>query len=406
MNRLRNRALLITLLLITSILSLAAKDSGECFVILIEQSDAVEQTYQFYDTFSSNIVKELWNNNRHLSAVKHTKAGYLVISEAKRAGSKQGYIYSDFKDVQKTCEADAKNGEFVTSISFGNLEGTRWYWWALSNIMPHTTKQVVEMVSVKSLNKWAEKQAALGLKITQCARKFGECAVVAQDGTDIDKQLACSYDNVDAAMTDVQQKWKEGWRVGIIDVSTTNKYLIIYNTYTKPREGEQYLAYCDSREGAIDFIKKRTNKSYHITQVGGSYYEGPKDENGNKQSFTEIIGGLLTKTAQLYTDIKGGQNSSEVAVGDDGNEGTFTGSNRTQQDYQKEYDHWVDRAKRVSLKWFKHGKIDSQNYKQGVITAGDRQQLLNYQKLMRGVVTAAQKRGFTIKRNKMETFVP
>lgn len=400
------RIIFTTLLLITCTLSIIAKDAGECFVILIEQSNAVGQTYQFYDTFSSSIVKDLWAKNRNLYAVKHTKAGYIVISEQKRAGSKQGYNYSYFKDIQKTCEADAQNGEYVTSISFGNLEGTRWYWWALTNKKPGTTKQVIDMVSAKSLNKWAEKQAAQGLKITQCARKFGECAVVAQDGTDIDKQLACSYDNVDAAMADVQQKWKEGWRVGIIDVSTTNKYLIIYNTYTRPRKGQQYLAYCDSREGAINFIKKRTNKNYHITQIGGSYYEGPKDENGHKQSFTEIIGGLLTKTTQLYTDIKGGKNGYNDAANADSDESTSTATLRTQQDYQKEYDRWAQKARHVSLKWFKHGKIDSQNYKQGQITASDRQQLLNYQKLMRGVVKAAQKRGFTIKRDKMETFVP
>lgn len=393
------------LLLITSTLSIHAKDSGECFVILIEQSNTAGQAYQFYDTFSSKIVKDLWAKNRNLTTIKHTKAGYFVLSEAKQAGSKQGYNYSYFKDLQKTCEEDAKNGEYITSISFGNLEGTRWYWWALTNKKPHTTKQVFEMVSTKSLNKWAEKQAAQGLKITQCARKFGDCAVVAQDGTDIDKQIACSYDNADEAMADVQQKWKEGWRIGLIDVSTTNKYLIIYNTYTKPRIGQQYLAYCDSREGAIDFIKKRTNKNYHITQIGGSYYEGPSDENGNKLSFTEIIGGLLTKTTQLYADIKADKNGY-TSTGDDDEGGTPTASLRTQQDYQKEYDRWAQKARHVTLKWFKHSKIDSQNYKQGQITASDRKQLLNYQKLMRGVVTAANKRGFTIKRDKMETFVP
>lgn len=394
------------LLFITSVISIAAKGQGECFVIFIEQSDAVNQTYRFYDAFSLSEVKDIWAKNHTLYAVKHTNSGYFVISEQERAGSQQSYYYSYFKDIHNRCDADAKNGEYVTSLSFGNCEGTRWYWWALTDKKPGTTKQVIDMVSAKSLNKWAQKQAAQGLKITQCVRKFGDCAVVAQDGTDIDKQMACIYDNADAALADVQQKWKEGWRVGIIDVSTMNKYLIIYNTYTRPRKGQQYLAYCNSREGAIDFIKKRTNKNYHITQIGGSYFEGPTDENGNKQSFAEIMGGLLTKTAQFYTDIKGGKNNYDTASNSNSDESTSMSSLRTQQDYQKEYDRWAQKVEHVFWQWYKHGKVDSQNHKQGVITAGDRRQLRNYQKLMRGVVTAAKERGFTIKRNKLETFVP
>lgn len=395
------------LFLVASVQAISAKDSGECFVILIEQTNAPEQSYQFYDDFTLQNVKDIWAKKRDMSSVKYTKAGWLAVSQKECKGSKQRSFYNYFKGLKKTCEENAKNGIFVTSLSLCNLVGSRWYWWAFANIKPGTKTQVIEMVSSKNLNKWAEKQAAKGLKITQCVRKFGDCAVVAQDGTDIDKQMICFYDKADAALDDIKQKWNAGWRVGNIDVSAANKYLVVYNTYTKPHKGQQYIAYCDSRQSAANFIKKRTNKYYHISQIGGSFYEGAKDDNGNEMSFMEILGGLVTKSAQLYSDIKGNNNSYDNTSGGYSEEsGASTSSLRTQQDYQKEYDRWAEKAKHVAMQWYKHGKIDNQNHKQGQITAGDRKQLRNYQKIMKNVVNAAAQRGFNIRRADIENFNP
>lgn len=398
--------LFILILLTTSTQPLSARDSGESFVVLIEQCDAPGQTYQFYDGFTIQNVKDIWAKKCDIQSVSNTKAGWLAICQNECDGSQQRSFYNYFKEVKRSCDEYAKKGLFVTSLSLANLVGSRWYWWAFANIKPGTTRQVIETVSKKDINKWAEKQAAQGLKITQCVRKFGDCAVVAQDGTDIDKQTVCFYDNGNEALEDIQQKWKDGWRVGNIDVSMMNKYLIIYNTYTHVREGQQYIAYCDSRQSAEDFIKKRTNKYYHIKQIGGSYYEGLKDENGNKMSFMEILGGLVTNASQLYSDIVTDKNANATSDGNGDEGGSSTTSKRTQQDYQKEYDHWAEKAKHVALQWYKHGKVDSQNYKQGQITAGDRKQLRNYQKIMRNVVDAASKRGFKITRADIENFNP
>lgn len=401
------RLIILSLLFALSHLAAPASEQGECFVILIEKADIPKQWYEFLDTrLSGDYFKKEWGAGKYIMAAKNTRTGWFTVLRQPIGDENQSYVYNSFKEVKKTCEANIKKGLYVSGLSLGEV-GTRWLWWGVFNTKPGVTRQVVDMVGCKQLPKWMEQQAEQGLKLTTCSRKFGDCAVVAQDGTDIDKQQICFYENANNALADIQVKWKEGWRVGVIDVSMTNKYLIVYNTYTKPREGEQYVAYCDSRESAEAFIHKRCNNGYRITQVGGAYYPGAVDENGNKVSFVEIFGGLLTTSAQLYTDIKGGNkggNGTNATSGSD--EDANTGSCRTQQDYQNEYDKWAAKAEHAAMKWYKNGKIDSQNSKQGQITAGERKILQGYQKLMRNVADGASKKGFSIKRSDIEDFNP
>ena len=58
------------------------------------------------------------------------------------------------------------------------------------------------------------------------------------------------------------------------------------------------------------------------------------------------------------------------------------------------------------MKWYKNGKVDSQNSKQGQITAGERKILRGYQEIMRNVADGASKKGFSIKRSDIENFNP
>ena len=399
----KKKFLLLLLSILTS-LSLNAKESGECFVILIEKANARGQLYNFLDSrLSGNDIKSMWDSGKHLLAAKNTRAGWFTVCQNKEDGVSQSYIYDSFKEVKKEAETQVNEHRYVSSLSIGEVN-TRWLWWGFFNSMPTVSKQTIDMVGCKELPKWMEKQAQQGMKVTVCCRKFGECAVVAHDGTDIDKQQICFYKNAEEALEDIQVKWKEGWRVGIIDVSMMNKYLIVYNTYLKPREGEQYIAYCDSRESARDFISKRTGNGYYITQVGGAYHPGATDENGNKLSFVEIIGGLLTTSAQLYTDIKGNKNNNAGSNSHEENDNTS--SCRTQEDYQQEYDKWADKAQKTAMKWYKNGKVDSQNSKQGQIKAGERKILGGYQEIMRNVADGASKKGFSIKRSDIENFNP
>lgn len=400
----KKKGLFILLFCLLSSITMSGKDSGECFVILIEKVTTSGQRYHFYDNqFTGADVKSTWANGRHMLALKNTKAGWLAVSQAKKKGISQSYVYDIFKNIKKESEAYTKENSYVSSLAIGDVN-TRWMWWAFYNTSTDIKRQVIEMVSCKDMEKWMEKQGQQGLKVTSCVRKFGECAVVAQDGNDIDKQQICFYKNAQEALDDVQRKWKEGWRVGIIDVSMMNKYLIIYNTYKKPRNGQQYIAYCDSKESAVKFINKRTGNGYAITQVGGSYYAGPKDENGNRLSFTEIISGLITTSANLYTSIKTDKNGS--AGSSQNGESDNTASCRTQDDYQKEYDKWASKVQKSANKWYKNGKIDSQNYKQGQITANERKIMRGYQKLMRNVADAAAKKGYSLKRSELENFNP
>ncbi len=400
----KKKGLFILLFTLLSSITMTGKDSGECFVILIEKAAASGQIYQFYENqFTGADVKNAWANGRHMLALKNTKAGWLAISQAKKSGVSQSYVYDSFKNIKKQCEEYAKENNYVSSLAIGDVS-TRWLWWAFYNSSTDITRQVVDMVSCKDMEKWMEEQGQQGLKVTSCVRKFGECAVVAQDGNDIDRQKICFYKNAEEALDDVQHKWEEGWRVGIIDVSMMNKYLIIYNTYKNPRDGKQYIAYCDSRESAANFMKTRTGNGYHITQVGGSYYAGPKDENGNRLSFTEIISGLITTAASLYTSNQPDQNASVGNSSDD--ESDATSSCRTQEDYQREYDKWAKKVDKSAMKWYKNAKIDSQNSKQGQITAGERKIIRGYQKLMRNVANAAAKKGFSLERSKLEDFNP
>lgn len=397
---------LLLLFFALSHLAAPAREQGECFVILIEKADISKQWYDFLDTrLSGDYFKKQWGLGRYIQVAKNTRAGLFAILRKPVGDENQSYVYNSFKEVKKKCEANAKEGLYVSGLSLGEVE-TRWLWWGIFNTKPGVTRQVVDMVGCKQLPKWMEQQAQQGLKLTVCTRKFGDCAVVAQDGTDIDKQQICYYENADEAMADIQVKWKDGWRVGLIDVSMMNKYLIVYNTYTQPREGEQYIAYCDSRESAEAFIRKRSGNGYFITQVGGSYYPGAVDENGNKLSFVEIIGGLLTTSAQLYSDIKGGNKTGGETSASGSDENDNTNACRTQQDYQNEYDKWAGKAEKAAMKWYKNGKIDSQNSKQGQITAGERKILRGYQKIMRNVADGASKKGFTIKRSDIENFTP
>lgn len=400
----KKKGLFILLFTLLSTITMRGNDSGECFVILIEKAAASGQRYHFYDNqFTGADVKSTWANGRHMLALKNTKVGWLAISQAKKSGVSQSYVYDSFKNIKKECEENAKEKQYVSSLAIGDVS-TRWFWWAFFNSSTDITRQVVEMVSCKDMEKWMEKQGQQGLKVTSCVRKFGDCAVVAQDGNDIDQQKICFYKNAEEALDDIQHKWKEGWRVGIIDVSMMNKYLIIYNTYKNPRDGEQYVAYCDSRESAEKFMQTRTGNGYHITQVGGSYYAGPKDENGNRLSFTEILSGLITTVGNLYTSNQPNNNASVGNSSDD--ESDDTSSCRTQEDYQKEYDKWANKVEKSSMKWYKNKYVDSQNFKQGQITAGERKIIRGYQKLMRNVAAAASKKGFTLKRSEMEDFNP
>lgn len=383
---------------------LNAKENGECFVILIEKANASGQVYNFLDSrLTGDDIKSMWGKGKHLLAAKNTRAGWLTVYQDKKDGVLQSFIYDSFKEVKKEADMEVNEHRYVSSLAIGEAT-TRWLWWGFFNSMPNVKKQTIEMVSCKDLPKWMEKQAQQGMKVTVCCRKFGECAVVAHDGTDIDKQQICFYKNAEEALQDIQAKWKDGWRVGLIDVSMMNKYLIVYNTYLTPREGEQYIAYCDSKESAKDFISKRTGNGYYITQIGGSYNPGATDENGNKLSFVEIIGGMLTTGAQLYSNIKG-NNKNDVG-NTNHEENDNTSSCRTQEDYQQEYDKWAAKAEKTAMKWYKNGKVDSQNSKQGQITAGERKILRGYQKIMRNVAESASKKGFSIRRSEMENFNP
>ena len=150
------------------------------------------------------------------------------------------------------------------------------------------------------------------------------------------------------------------------------------------------------------------HNGYFITHVGGAFYPGATDENGNPMSFMQIMSGLVSTTANLVGTINGGKDGGGATVGggSDG-ETANTASCRTQEDYQREYDKWAEKARHAALSHYKSSKIDNQTgHKSGEITAGNRKILRGYQKLMRGVADAASKAGFTLKRADIESFVP
>ena len=271
------KLLSIALFALASLTSLA-RPHGEAFAILIEKANITRQCFQFYDQWSTQDVEDIWNQGRNAKSVNYTRAGWLAISQKESADQK--YKYSSFKEIKKVADNEAKNGIFLHSLTLAEV-GTRWYWIGLSENRPNISRQVVEMVKTSKLNQWMAEKAQQGLKVINCARKITECAVVAHDGTDIDRQEACLYETAQEALNDVKRHWEAGWRVGLIDVSPMNKYTIVYNTYTTPREGEQYLAFCDSRESAKNFINEHAHNGYFITHVGGAFYPGATDENGN-----------------------------------------------------------------------------------------------------------------------------
>ena len=271
------KLLSITLFALASLTSLA-RPHGEAFAILIEKANITGQCFHFYDQWSTQDVEDIWNQGRNAKSVNYTRAGWLAISQKESADQK--YKYNSFKEIKKAADNEAKNGIFLHSLTLAEV-GTRWYWIGLSENRPNISRQVVEMVKVSKLNQWMAEKAQQGLKVINCARKITECAVVAHDGTDIDRQEACLYETAQEALDDVKRHWEAGWRVGLVDVSPMNKYTIVYNTYTTPREGEQYLAFCDSRESAKNFINEHAHNGYFITHVGGAFYPGATDENGN-----------------------------------------------------------------------------------------------------------------------------
>lgn len=398
------KLLSITLFALASLTSLA-RPHGEAFAILIEKANITGQCFHFYDQWSTQDVEDIWNQGRNAKSVNYTRAGWLAISQKESADQK--YKYNSFKEIKKAADNEAKNGIFLHSLTLAEV-GTRWYWIGLSENRPNISRQVVEMVKTSKLNQWMAEKAQQGLKVINCARKITECAVVAHDRTDIDRQEACLYETAQEALNDVKRHWEAGWRVGLVDVSPMNKYTIVYNTYTTPREGEQYLAFCDSRESAKNFINEHAHNGYFITHVGGAFYPGATDENGNPMSFMQIMSGLVSTTANLVGSINGGKDGGGASDGggSDG-ETANTASCRTQEDYQREYDKWAEKARHAALSHYKSSKIDNQTgHKSGEITAGNRKILRNYQKLMRGVADAASKAGFTLKRADIESFVP
>ena len=257
------KLLSIALFALASLTSLA-RPHGEAFAILIEKANITGQCFQFYDQWSTQDVEDIWNQGRNAKSVNYTRAGWLAISQKESADQK--YKYNSFKEIKKAADNEAKNGIFLHSLTLAEV-GTRWYWIGLSENRPNISRQVVEMVKTSKLNQWMAEKAQQGLKVINCARKITECAVVAHDGTDIDRQEACLYETAQEALDDVKRHWEAGWRVGLIDVSPMNKYTIVYNTYTTPREGEQYLAFCDSRESAKNFINEHAHNGVTIRNM-------------------------------------------------------------------------------------------------------------------------------------------
>ena len=79
----KKKFLLLLLSILTS-LSLNAKESGECFVILIEKANARGQLYNFLDSrLSGNDIKSMWDSGKHLLAAKNTRAGWFTVCQNK-----------------------------------------------------------------------------------------------------------------------------------------------------------------------------------------------------------------------------------------------------------------------------------------------------------------------------------
>ncbi len=394
------------LLLFCYIISVHGKINGECFAILIEPSQATGKYYQFYDAFNTDLVTAFWNKGKDVVAANKTRAGWLVATQNENKGSEQQIICDKLENVKAEATELAKKGKYVKFISISNWFKRIWMYF---DKQPNITAQIITEVPAAKLSNWLEQHQSQGYRIVACVQQWKKYIVVAQKGTDIKAQEVGLYETSDEACKDVQKKWAENWRVGCVDVSLRNKYLVIYNKYSKPQKGYQYLAYCSSKEEADEFIKKRAIKGYAITHIGGSYWKSPiADENGDTH-FGDIASGILTKSAGLYTDIKTGSTSNtdmNSGLTDYSTGSTNLSSCKTQADYQKEYDKWAEKALKTVQKHFKNGKLDSQNTKQGQITAGERKILRGYQKLMKETARSAAGKGFTLKRVKLENYVP
>lgn len=293
---------LIILLFVLISVSVNAADYGKRFAILVEKRPVSSQRYIFTSDFSGDNIKRLWKEGYDILSVRYTRLGWLYVYEKRKENLPQSYSYQPFKDIEKKTKEYYSSDKklFLSSIGLG-VAYSRWLWFALYEQHKDWSNPVVEMVSYKKLSKWAETHLQEGLRITSCSWKMGECAVAAHCGTDIDKQLVCVYEEPEAALSDIQQKWKEGWRVGIIECSMQNKYVVVYNTYLTPREGEQYVALCATKEDLNNFLESRTGNGYYISYVGGSFFSGPKDEEGNSVGLIEILSGVTNTIGNIST---------------------------------------------------------------------------------------------------------
>lgn len=294
------------LLFVLISVSANAADFGKRFAILVEKRPVSSQRYIFTSDFSIDEVKRLWNEGNDILSVRYTRLGWLYVYEKRKENLLQSCYYQSFNEVKKKVKEKLSENKksFLSSIGLG-VAYSRWQWFSLYERHEDWSNPVVEMVSYKKLNKWAEAHSQEGLRITSCSWKMGECAVAAHCGTDIDTQLVCVYEEPDAVLADIQQKWKEGWRVGIIESSMQNKYLVVYNTYLTPREGEQYVALCATKEDLDNFLESRTGNGYNISYIGGSFFSTPKDKGGDSAGLIEILSGLTNTIGSISSKPAG-----------------------------------------------------------------------------------------------------
>lgn len=384
--------------------AISAIAGGGKLTILMEEGPGTDQYYLISEDFnlSWTFHNTHWKAGRSIISARHTPLGwcYLAGKEDPRKGEHQQAMYHKTKDLFKELEKWNKEGTYVTSVCFGQMDGMgRSYWQAIGSQNNGYTAQEYKELGFGKIKKWAEPYMAQGYRITDIAPSTTKWLTVLTKGTDIDRQEWAQYDNYDEFVAALKLHWDDGWLLQIAEVSPSGKYVAVYCTYTDGRSPRQFVTVASTKEEAKAFIGNHYGKGVCIKRLGGSYLPGllcNYDSNAEKMNaIMGIVGGIVNSGAQLAADIQSHSNQGiSSTAGGDGEENIPSGL--SQGEYQGIYDRFARNAE-SAVNSLTAGSVSGSQY------TIMKKQLREAQRSMRKTREEARRAGHTITQSKWET---
>ncbi|MCD8293504.1 MAG: hypothetical protein LUC23_07075 [Prevotellaceae bacterium] len=299
-----------------------AKGGG--LVVLIEQSPYSDVQYYYSNGWEAieKVVKKELDAGRKILAVRKTPFTWFAVTAGGKVKEKQIHTSYTTDEIFQEIEQKAAQGFYVTSLGAGATYKRNIVWSAVFTKKSGVTDQVVKYAKANEILKWRPALFDMGYRITEISAAKKWMVVMSKD-TDIDKQLVNFYRDENEMISDIKQKWADGYLVQLADCNTVGTYMAVYCTYKDGRKPGQYIRVCFDLDVVKEFIAKRTGNGYNITKLGGTFWFTDKQE-----VMGDLMGvlGSVTNIIGMKKSHKGGGTATSVSTDDTGTSSTGGGA--------------------------------------------------------------------------------